>query len=332
MLRAIRAANAPIQTSHNDSPPLTVSHYTDASGLLGILRDRELWATDTLFMNDSTESRWASSFFFAQLEDCITRSLQRMEDSEDERLKHRLLEVPAGLDLIAKSFNEAFDDARFADLGVYAICFCEDGDLLSQWRGYTTLGGGYSVQVAARQLQAMTQRVMQLSFVQVLYDRTTQQSLAKEILEGGLSALPTSLAETHLIDPEVIYRAVGEQTGRAARTFSLRAKNPAFREEREWRLLYRQIEKSPLNLERQFRATTRGVTPYVAIPTDKPPMQEQLPGFPTAQPPAFANLPVVSVTVGPTADFEVARRSLRYLLADNDMTSDIRASEVPLRR
>jgi len=34
-------------------------HYTTASGLLGILRDRRIWMTDIEFMNDAAELAYA---------------------------------------------------------------------------------------------------------------------------------------------------------------------------------------------------------------------------------------------------------------------------------
>jgi hypothetical protein len=37
--------------------------------------------------------------------------------------------------------------------GAFMACFCENGDLLSQWRGYGSLGGGFSLGFKAKQLK-----------------------------------------------------------------------------------------------------------------------------------------------------------------------------------
>jgi len=36
-------------------PPAKLYHYTSTEGLLGILRNRQLWASNVLYLNDATE-------------------------------------------------------------------------------------------------------------------------------------------------------------------------------------------------------------------------------------------------------------------------------------
>ena len=40
---------------------------------------------------------------------------------------------------------------------LYAFCFCEDGDLLSQWRGYGVLGRGYAVGFGGQRIRNLLQ-------------------------------------------------------------------------------------------------------------------------------------------------------------------------------
>ena len=42
------------------TPDKTLYHYTTQSGLLGILREKEIWATHTQYLNDSKEYRHAT--------------------------------------------------------------------------------------------------------------------------------------------------------------------------------------------------------------------------------------------------------------------------------
>jgi hypothetical protein len=42
---------------------------------------------------------------------------------------------------------------------VYAACFCTDGDLLSQWRGYTGRGGRYALVFRSEALSTPTSPV-----------------------------------------------------------------------------------------------------------------------------------------------------------------------------
>jgi hypothetical protein len=39
----------------NTAGPTAIYHYTDPKGLLGILSDGQLWATDNRYLNDSSE-------------------------------------------------------------------------------------------------------------------------------------------------------------------------------------------------------------------------------------------------------------------------------------
>jgi hypothetical protein len=41
----------------------TVWHYTNAAGLLGILRSNVLWATDAFFLNDAAEVTYGIDLF-----------------------------------------------------------------------------------------------------------------------------------------------------------------------------------------------------------------------------------------------------------------------------
>src|SRR4051812_28618094 len=41
----------------NAAAPKVLYHYTDAAGLLGIVRDRKIWLTDFRYMNDAMEFR-----------------------------------------------------------------------------------------------------------------------------------------------------------------------------------------------------------------------------------------------------------------------------------
>ena len=40
-------------------PPAILYHYTTQQGLLGIIRDKEIWASHTQYLNDAREFRHA---------------------------------------------------------------------------------------------------------------------------------------------------------------------------------------------------------------------------------------------------------------------------------
>jgi hypothetical protein len=124
-------------------PPL-VYHYTDVDAFLSMRTNKELWLSDLKFMNDATER----SYGYSLLQKLIRTQDVDLPDSDI----YQTLEKP-----------------------LYAICFCEDGNLLSQWRGYR----------AAVSIGFITDKIHQLNisiFDRVLYNDNDQQRLFKELL------------------------------------------------------------------------------------------------------------------------------------------------------
>lgn len=91
-------------------------HYTDVNGLISILQNEELWLTGIYFMNDHTEGKVVFDKIFNSTEDQGTQ------------------------DKLGHLFNFCINQNR-----IFATSFTENGDQLSQWRGYCPNDGGYSI-------------------------------------------------------------------------------------------------------------------------------------------------------------------------------------------
>ena len=98
-------------------------HYTNLQGAKGILESGALWATDVSYLNDTSEYTYGGAIIRAAL----------AEFQPDEWVSS-LLD-----DLLAP-------DPRSLGYNIYAACFCEKPDLLSQWRAYSKSGVGYSLE------------------------------------------------------------------------------------------------------------------------------------------------------------------------------------------
>lgn len=106
---------------HNERPQY---HYTDINGFIGIMQNRELWATNTKFLNDKNEC-----IECLKLGQEITREYsEACTDNSKDFLKH-----------FHKVIQDRIDQG--SDQDIYSISFCKEGDLLSQWRGYGKKGG-----------------------------------------------------------------------------------------------------------------------------------------------------------------------------------------------
>ena len=81
----------------------------------------------------------------------------------------------------------------------YIACFCENGDLLSQWRGYGAIGNGYALGFAAKHV-GMTDRpsnnTPQTRSRTVIYDQKKQKTrlnkFGRLLLDGEDNPPPKS--------------------------------------------------------------------------------------------------------------------------------------------
>ena len=132
--------------SHPD-PKDCLFHYTSAGGLKGILKDRCIWATDSAFLNDSSEIFYAGHAVERHIENLIheIEVTNPVFKSSDWHRMHHLISAKDALELL----NDAEEWAPTASMphiingATYVSCFTEEPDQLSQWRGYG--GRGYSV-------------------------------------------------------------------------------------------------------------------------------------------------------------------------------------------
>jgi hypothetical protein len=111
-------------------------HYTSAQGLLGIIQTREIWATNVLYLNDSSELSDAAEFLTSELGSTPSRAW------DDDGL--------ASMTLSSYSKDASVDH--------FVVSFCEDGNLLSQWRGYGASGTSYAIGFLASALISAASR------------------------------------------------------------------------------------------------------------------------------------------------------------------------------
>lgn len=164
------------------APPDLLFHYTSPDGLIGILKNREIWASNISFLNDMKETSHAV--------DLTTHAI-------DHRLNQR--------DLNQSESSMLRELRKSAGSGVgryYVASFTEERDLLSQWRAYCPPAGGFSLGISSDQLSAMAE-AQSFLLVPCIYDHATQIKVASEFVEGCLNRFrtlsPTSHDENTLI-------------------------------------------------------------------------------------------------------------------------------------
>lgn len=97
-------------------PDLSLYHYTDLNALISILNHRQLWLTDSMYLNDSQE-------MFDGVKILSTTLVSDDLEPINSDIKHDI--------------NEVINNIKNRDIPTHYIAsFSEQGDLLSQWRAY----------------------------------------------------------------------------------------------------------------------------------------------------------------------------------------------------
>lgn len=194
----------------SDIPPV-VYHYCNADGFHGILASKQLWLSDVRFMNDTTEQ----THF-------ITKVQKLLQD---------LLPGPDSLfvELLIKNFE-------WMRLTPFACCFCENGDLLSQWCRYADDGKGFAVGFSSEWLRNQRRKYAPrhpLVLSGVEYDDERQLTLATTCIDEYLKEVRGLGREGR---QDVSMRAI-------ARLWVLSAvcKDHNFHEEKEVRLILTEV-------------------------------------------------------------------------------------------
>jgi hypothetical protein len=287
------------------APPL-LWHYTDAGGLLGIVGRERLWATQTSFLNDSTELAYGI--------DLVTRAMASYDPSNLKEQTARFLE-------------RLFDPhrallARWLDknLDVYVTCFCHEGDLLSQWRAYAGRddAGGYAIGMGTDPpMQGWPQDAPGnhgVALRRVLYDPVEQEAACHELVDTLVPILDSAPTDDEL------QRSFARNLVNGVVEFASWCKDPAFEEEQEWRIVYvRNNDDDKLPIHHRM---ARGLlVPYVELE------------LPCPVEPLQGHLPLQSIHLGPGPEPALKLRGLQTLLAGFPHFADVRleGSAAPLR-
>jgi hypothetical protein len=131
----------------------SVFHYTDISGLLGILRNKSLFATDYRYLNDSSEGQIIRELLLPIFESevasltpkLIERKWLKREVYDEHGLSSHRLQAESLYSAMIRATNNV------SPFFVLSLCRHEESDdvfahgLLSQWRGYAQ-GGGFAIE------------------------------------------------------------------------------------------------------------------------------------------------------------------------------------------
>lgn len=198
-----------------DNRPKYLYHYTTVDGLLGIVKEQSLRASNIAFMNDSKEYKYGIDLFLKCIEEKKKNVSSTGQRNALEKLKGHL----------GTSYTKIF----------FTISYCEFKDQLSQWRGYGSANETVCMEFATeglRNLVAMCEKSEpgshSLDFVpsKVIYNRKEQENIVENFIDAILRC------EEILSDEAITYASI------MILRFSVLFKDNSFHEEREWRSVF----------------------------------------------------------------------------------------------
>jgi hypothetical protein len=276
----------------DDNPPATVWHYTTAAGLLGILEDKCIWATNIEFLNDASENM--------RMWELVAKRIQeRISPSKD-----------------SKALRELQDELvrRQEHMGrVFVSCFSAERDSLSQWRAYSA-GSGYSIGFSYDALaefcvikssakENFTRDISDRRFSRVKYISEEDTSLLDDFIDNLLNLADPALKHIESFPHYVL------------RNNSPFVKDSAFRSENEWRFSSSfGALQSNLKDEIKYRPGRSHLVPYLAVS-----LRSMAPGY----------IKEILVGPGPSRDLDVV--ALKDFKEVRELKIDINPSVIPFR-
>jgi hypothetical protein len=266
-------------------------HYTSQAGLIGIVKDKCIWATKAHYQNDAKELLHALE---------LSRGvIETLRDDNPTTEEERLLRA---MKLTLNSIRS---------VNIFVCSFSEHNDMLSQWRGYCPRGNGFSIGLDYEQLKPIVES-QGLRFVPCIYNLNEQQLLITELIHDVMASFRTDLSNSIYIKQALRNRA-NEYANRMLAIAPI-IKHSTFSEEREWRAVSYPIDSNHTQV--RYREGVSMLTPYFVV---------NLTTSNTTQ------LPIKEIIVGPTPHVELSASSVADFLFANNIPINVRPSRIPFR-
>jgi hypothetical protein len=271
--------------------PDVLYHYTNSTGLKGILKSKQIWATKIHYLNDKMELQLAFDYI------------------RDELDKKRVVDGIKQTDEDLESKYNALDEIDLVNVCVAS--FTEEGDQLSQWRGYCEIGDGYSLGFRGPSLLKQAKRAG-FQLVPCVYEEHKHKSIVKELVDS------TNINDTKR--SQINKSPITDMSfDDAVLSIAPIIKSESFKEEKEWRLI-----SKPLGYEiADYRKGAHSLIPYWKFNINLAETLKSIIIGPTAEP----DLALWAVYGLLFKEFQPSEREVVYEIIKN-----IKHSKIPYRK
>lgn len=293
----------PTDSEKKYQEPEIVYHYTSTNGLTGVITNDELWFSRYDCLNDTEEG----TYIYTPYQEAI----QELKGEIDDSFLGRIANFRPDFNKFYMMEEEKDKDeaphlvATRRETVPFLCCFSRDNDSLPMWNYYSKNGRyeGYNIGFNFKRLK---EELGNPNWYCVIYDKNDQ----KEILKNDIREAYTNYSK-HGNEIDILkIRYTQVFLGR-----SLQFKNPAYKHEKEIRLIYWRPEddnglaQKALNMN--FRQTQDIIVPYVKMKK--------------------VNTAINSVMIGPLVKQDVAEKTINCLLKYKGISANIEKSNIPIR-
>jgi hypothetical protein len=222
-------------------------HYTTQKGLISIISNETLWATNIKFLNDEHEFKDALDLIQELILKANITSSHPEHENYERFIKHLKKEIRELDNHVTES--------------VFTLSFSEEVDLLSQWRGYCPENNGYCIVYNIDDVfDEAKKRYSDVNLVKCIYDKEDKKKIIKDTLNKYWNKYRESEKQTskktimHELSWEIMLRASY-------------FKHPSFSEEKEKRIVV--IEENGGESELLFREGKYSIIPYLTLKAPK---------------------------------------------------------------
>jgi hypothetical protein len=278
-------------------------HYSGIGALLGIANSETLWASNVYYLNDGEEVIYAKKIF-------------------KKLVAEKQLQVRGDKAEFLRQFCEWLEPFSGGAFNLFVFSLSEEQNLLSQWRSYTPHGRGVSIGFSPFIVRKIAEK-NSLKIAKCHYERQEHLEVMNALLEKMIVTFDQHFPN---IDPKDFpghqrYHPFLERfRGNILQVFAI-IKNPAFKEEQEWRLISGYFPKYTVQ-EIKYREGASMLVPYIELKL------ERWHDLPQHSHPVFFE----SVCLGPSPHSNLSFNALSQFLSNRKVAHMTINSNVPYRK
>lgn len=280
---------------YETAPSKPLYHYTSLQGLLGIVRSKVLWASEVHYLNDAEELKCFAN--------CINAHISQRLEGDDANAA------------ILRQFREWLAGRMSHGPMLFTTSFTENGNLLSQWRGYCPPGKGVSIGFEPAALAAAARQAL-FMMGRCIYDAGSTMEVAGRVLDRIVAEAAHYAPEKNSVAHQSHY-GMFQDIEPAFLQIAVLMKNLAFHEEQEWRLVspvHTNYVEPPIH----YREGAFSLVPYLEF---------ALPLNPSGA------LAIRRTIVGPSPNMNLSIDAIsRYLSKAGVAPNEIQNSGIPYRQ